>query len=65
MVLYFSGFTVMTFFNKAGSLLRQTLCNKHVSIQGSASNPSIFQMIRHASNKVFVGGNNWFLSIKS
>ncbi|KAL1810745.1 hypothetical protein ACET3Z_020810 [Daucus carota] len=46
----------MTFFSKAGSLLRQNLYNKHVSIEGSASNLSIFQLIRHASNKVFVGG---------
>ncbi|KAK1354115.1 hypothetical protein POM88_047371 [Heracleum sosnowskyi] len=48
--------TTMTFFNKAGSLLRQNLCNKHVSIEGSASNLSIFQLRRHASSSVFVAG---------
>ncbi|KAL3844602.1 hypothetical protein ACJIZ3_002005 [Penstemon smallii] len=46
----------MAFFNRVGSLLKQTV-SKHVSSELSAPNPSIFQSIRSmSSSKLFVGG---------
>uniref|UniRef100_A0A5B7AXM9 RRM domain-containing protein n=2 Tax=Davidia involucrata TaxID=16924 RepID=A0A5B7AXM9_DAVIN len=46
----------MAFFSKAGGILRQNL-SKHINSEISASNPSIFQMIRSMSSmKLFVGG---------
>ncbi|KAL8261268.1 hypothetical protein R6Q59_025317 [Mikania micrantha] len=49
----------MAFFNRAGSILRQTV-SKHINHEMSAASPSIFQMIRcMSSSKVFVGGLAW------
>ncbi|KAI3726843.1 hypothetical protein L1987_66649 [Smallanthus sonchifolius] len=51
--------TTMAFFNRAGSILRQTV-SKHINHEMSAASPSIFQMIRcMSSSKVFVGGLAW------
>ncbi|XP_059640220.1 glycine-rich RNA-binding protein 3, mitochondrial isoform X1 [Cornus florida] len=48
--------STMAFFSKARSILGQTV-SKHLNSDISASNPSIFQMIRCMStSKVFVGG---------
>ncbi|KAL8250526.1 hypothetical protein R6Q59_034219 [Mikania micrantha] len=53
----------MAFFNRAGSILRQTV-SKHINHEISVASPSIFQMIRcmsggYTSSKVFVGGLAW------
>ncbi|KAD4888889.1 hypothetical protein E3N88_20962 [Mikania micrantha] len=55
--------TNMAFFNRAGSILRQTV-SKHINHEISVASPSIFQMIRcmsggYTSSKVFVGGLAW------
>ncbi|KAI3777513.1 hypothetical protein L1987_47313 [Smallanthus sonchifolius] len=51
--------TIMAFFNRAGSILRQTV-SKHINHEMSVASPSIFQMIRcMSSSKVFVGGLAW------
>ncbi|KAI3785655.1 hypothetical protein L1987_44779 [Smallanthus sonchifolius] len=51
--------STMAFFNRAGSILRQTV-SKHINHEMSVASPSIFQMIRcMSSSKVFVGGLAW------
>jgi len=46
----------MAFFSKVGGLLKQSV-SRHVSLQVSASNPSIYQALRcMSSSKLFVGG---------
>ncbi|KAK1433679.1 hypothetical protein QVD17_10594 [Tagetes erecta] len=51
--------TTMAFFNRASSILRQTV-SKHINHEMSVASPSIFQMIRcMSSSKVFVGGLAW------
>ncbi|CAK9147963.1 unnamed protein product [Ilex paraguariensis] len=46
----------MAFFSKAGNILRQTV-TKHINQEISASNPSVFQIIRcMSSSKIFIGG---------
>lgn len=49
----------MAFFNKAGSILRQAVSKQHINHEISASKPSIFQLIRCMSSKLFVGGISW------
>ncbi|XP_076934376.1 glycine-rich RNA-binding protein 2, mitochondrial-like [Bidens hawaiensis] len=51
----------MAFFNRAGSILRQTVTmSKHINNEMSVASPSLFQMIRcMSSSKVFVGGLAW------
>ncbi|KAK4725274.1 hypothetical protein R3W88_028053 [Solanum pinnatisectum] len=49
----------MAFFNKAGSILWQAVSKQHINHEISASKPSIFQLIRCMSSKLFVGGISW------
>ncbi|XP_076930626.1 uncharacterized protein LOC143595525 [Bidens hawaiensis] len=51
----------MAFFNRAGSILRQTVTmSKHINNEMPVASPSLFQMIRcMSSSKVFVGGLAW------
>ncbi|CAN4118699.1 unnamed protein product [Withania somnifera] len=49
----------MTFFNKAGNIIRQAVSKQHINHEISASKPSMFQLIRCMSSKLFVGGISW------
>lgn len=49
----------MAFFKKAGSILQQAVSKQHINHEISASKPSIFQLVRCMSSKLFVGGISW------